>query len=170
MPPEVGPTPADFRAAASQFATGITVVTTVLHGVDHAMTVNSFTAVSLEPLLVLVCAERSTRFHDAVLGSRLWAVSVLPDTGQAHAAWLATKGRPLDGQLDRVAHTRGPLTGAAVLVGSLSVFECETYAEHDGGDHTIIVGRVLGTRVDDRETGPLVYHRGAYRTVADPPT
>ena len=64
------PSSADFRAAASQFATGITVVTTVLDGVDHAMTVNSFTSVSLDPLLVLVCAERSTRFHDAVLGSR----------------------------------------------------------------------------------------------------
>ena len=62
MPPTEGPTTVEFRAAASQFATGITVVTTVLHGVDHAMTVNSFTAVSLEPLLVLICADRSTRF------------------------------------------------------------------------------------------------------------
>ena len=166
MPPEVGAHAADFRAAASQFATGITVVTTVLHGVDHAMTVNSFTAVSLDPLLVLVCAERSTRFHDAVLGSRLWAVSVLPETGQAHAAWLATKGRPLEGQLDRVPHVRGPLTGAALLVGSLSVFECETYAEHDGGDHTIVVGRVWAPASTTGRPAPLVYHRGAYRTVA----
>jgi flavin reductase (DIM6/NTAB) family NADH-FMN oxidoreductase RutF len=169
VPPDEGPTSEQFRAAASQFATGITVVTTVLHGVDHAMTVNSFTAVSLDPLLVLVCAERSTRFHDAVLGSRSWAVSVLPETGQATAAWLATKGRPLAGQLDRVPHVRGELTGAAILLGSLSDFECETYAEYDGGDHTIVVGQVLGTRVDDRETGPLVYHRGHYRTVANPP-
>ena len=165
MPPTEGPSSADFRAAASQFATGITVVTTVLHGVDHAMTVNSFTAVSLRPQLVLICAERSTRFHDAVLGSRLWAVSVLPETAQASAAWLATKGRPLDGQLDRVPHARGRLTGAALLLGSLSVFECETYAEHDGGDHTIVVGRVMGTGVDDRESGALMYHRGSYRRV-----
>ncbi len=169
MPPAEGPTSAEFRGAASQFATGITVVTTLALGVDHAMTVNSFTAVSLDPALVLVCAERSTRFHDAVLTSRLWAVSVLPESGQATAAWLATKGRPLDGQLDRVAHVRGPLTGAAVLLGSLATFECETYAEHDGGDHTIVVGRVLGVTVGDRETGPLVYHRGAYRGVVDVP-
>jgi flavin reductase (DIM6/NTAB) family NADH-FMN oxidoreductase RutF len=165
VPPTEGPTTVEFRAAASQFATGITVVTTTLHGVDHAMTVNSFTAVSLDPLLVLICAERSTRFHDAVLSSRMWAVSVLPQTAQAAAAWLATKGRPLEGQLDRIAHVRGPLTGAAVLLGSLSAFECETYSEHDGGDHTIVVGRVLGTSVDDREAGPLVYHRGHYRRV-----
>jgi flavin reductase len=165
VPPTEGPTSVEFRAAASQFATGITVVTTVLQGVDHAMTVNSFTAVSLEPLLVLICAERSTRFHDAVLASRRWAVSVLPETAQATAAWLATKGRPLEGQLDRVPHVRGPMTGSALLQGSLSVFECETYAEHDGGDHTIVVGRVLGTRVDDREAGALVYHRGHYRRV-----
>ena len=165
MPPAEGPTSAEFRSAASQFATGITVVTTVVDGVDHAMTVNSFTAVSLDPVLVLVCAERSTRFHDAVLTSRRWAVSVLPETGQATAAWLATKGRPLEGQLDRVPHERGPWTGAALLLGSLSTFECETYAEHDGGDHTIVVGRVLGTTVGDREAGPLVYHRGQYRSV-----
>jgi flavin reductase (DIM6/NTAB) family NADH-FMN oxidoreductase RutF len=165
VPPPEGPTSVEFRAAASQFATGITVVTTVLHGVDHAMTVNSFTAVSLDPLLVLICAERSTRFHDAVLTSGRWAVSVLPETAQASAAWLATKGRPLEGQLDRVPHARGPLTGSALLAGSLSAFECETHAQHDGGDHTIVVGRVLGASVDDREAGPLVYHRGRYRRV-----
>ncbi len=167
MPSASPPSAADFRRAASQFATGITVVSTVFDGVDHAMTVNSFAAVSLDPMLVLVCAEHSTRFHDAVQGSRLWVVSVLPETAQASAAWLATKGRPLEGQLDRVPHVRGPLTGAAVLAGSLSAFECETYAEYDGGDHTIVVGRVLGTLVGDPQGEPLMYHRSHYRRLTD---
>ncbi len=168
MVPSAGPpSEADFRRAASQFATGITVVTTVLDGVDHAMTVNSFTAVSLDPMLVLVCAERSTRFHDAVLAARLWAVSVLPESALASAAWLATKGRPLEGQLDRIPHRRGPLTGAAVLDGSLSVFECRTTAELDGGDHTIVVGQVLGATVEDPTAEPLMYHRGHYRRLTD---
>jgi flavin reductase (DIM6/NTAB) family NADH-FMN oxidoreductase RutF len=161
------PSAAEFRHAASQFGTGITVVTTVLDGTDHAMTVNSFTAVSIDPLLVLVCAERSTRFHDAVLASRQWAVSVLPDTARDAAAWLATKGRPLEHQLDGLSHRHGPMTGAALLDGSLAVFECETYAEYDGGDHTIVVGRVVGTQVDDPRAGPLMYHRGGYRRLTD---
>jgi flavin reductase len=102
-----------------------------------------------------------------VLASRLWAVSVLPETARDSAAWLATKGRPLQGQLDRVAHARGELTGAAVLDGSLSVFECETTAEYDGGDHTIVVGLVVGARVDDPLGEPLMYHRGHYRRLTD---
>jgi len=160
----------EFRRAAAQFATGITVVTTVLDGLDHAMTVNAFTAVSLEPQLVLVCAERSTRFHDAVLASRSWAVSVLPADAREAAVWLATKGRPLLGQLDRVPHSRGPLTGAATLDGALSVFECRTHAEFDGGDHTIVVGRVVGVSVPGPARAPLMYHRGGYRHLAvEPP-
>jgi len=161
------PSAADFRRAASQFGTGITVATTILDGVDHAMTVNSFTAVSLEPLLVLVCADRSTRFHDAVLASRRWAVSVLPESARESAVWLASKGRRLEGQLDLVPHTRGPETGAALVDGSLAVFECETYAEYDGGDHTIVVGLVVGAQVGDSDGGPLMYHRGRYRRLTD---
>ena len=99
-------------------ANGITVVTTRLGAVDHAMTANSFTTVSLDPLLVLVCAERETRFLDAVLQSGQWAVSILDATGREAAVWFATKGRPLEGQLERVAYTRGPETGCAVLSGA----------------------------------------------------
>ena len=101
------PTAAEFRRAAGLFATGIAVVTTVVDGVDHAMTANSFTSVSLDPLLVLVCVERDTRFHDALLASGRWAVSVLDVSARDTAVWLATKGRPLEGQLDRVPHA-GP--------------------------------------------------------------
>jgi flavin reductase (DIM6/NTAB) family NADH-FMN oxidoreductase RutF len=162
-------TPQEFRRAASFLAAGITVVTTRLAEVDHAMTASSFTTVSLEPPLVLVCAERETRFLDAVLTSGQWAASVLDATSQDAAVWFATKGRPLDGQLDTVAHTRGPLTGSAVLSSALSVFECSTTATYDGGDHVIVVGQVLGVDVPARQeadrTGPLVHFRGRYITV-----
>jgi flavin reductase (DIM6/NTAB) family NADH-FMN oxidoreductase RutF len=157
----------EFRRAAGQFGTGITVVTTVLDGLDHAMTVNSFTAVSLEPMLVLVCAERETRFHDAVLASGRWAVSVLDVGAREAGVWLATKGRSLQGQLDRFPHTRGPLTGAAILDGSLSSFECHTQAEHDAGDHTIVIGRVVAVAVPGPDRQPLMYHRGRYRRLAE---
>ena len=112
MPP---PTTQDFRRAAGFLANGITVVTTRLGHVDHAMTANSFTTVSLAPLLVLVCAERETRFLDAVLQSGSWAVSILDASARPTAVWFATKGRPLEGQLADVPHRRGPETGAALL-------------------------------------------------------
>lgn len=167
------PTSEDLRAAAGRFATGVVVVTAVApDGTDHAMTANAFASVSLDPLLVLVCVERGTRFHDAVLGAQGWAVSVLPEWATATAAWFATKGRPLAGQLDRVAHRRGRVTPAAVLDGALAVLECHTWAVHPGGDHTILVGEVVGIDLPDSADGaggPLVFYRSGYRALGGAP-
>jgi flavin reductase (DIM6/NTAB) family NADH-FMN oxidoreductase RutF len=159
---------AAFRRAAGQFASGIVVVATPS---GHAMTVSAFTSVSLDPPLVLFCAEKVARFHDAVLAAGAWAVSVLAEDDEKTARWLATRGRPLEGQLDGVAHHPGPATGAPVLDDALSVLECQTTAVHDGGDHTIVVGRVTavtGPRdpADPRGRpahGPLVHYSGGYR-------
>ena len=127
---------ADFRRVAGQFASGIMVVTTRLDGVDHAMTVTAFASVSLEPQRVLFCAEKIARFHDAVLAAGIWAVSVLDEDAEKTARWLATRGRPLDGQLAGIAHHPGPQTGSPVLDDALGAIECRTTAVHDGGDHS----------------------------------
>ena len=154
-----------FRQAAGQFASGIVVVTT--RG-GHAMTVSAFTSVSLDPPLVLFCAEKIARFHDAVLAEGSWAVSILAEDDEKAARWLATRGRPLDGQLDGVAHHPGPVTGAPVLDDALAVLECRTAAVHDGGDHSIVVGRVDGVAgtAGPAARGPLVHYSGAYRRLS----
>lgn len=151
-----------FRKAMGRFPTGVTVVTTTHAGLDHAMTANSFTSVSLEPPLVLFCVEREARFHEAVEAAGVWSVNVLDDSARAVAAWLATRGRPLHGQLERLAHRRGPLTGTALLDQSLATLECRTVALHPGGDHTIFVGEVLGLELAESGAGALVYYRGQY--------
>lgn len=135
-------TPAALRSAMRHWVTGVAIVTTVVDGVDHAMTVNSLTSVSLDPPLALVCVEHSTRFHDAVLASGRWAVSVLDGDSADVAAWLATRGRPLEGQLDRAPHRRGQ-GGIALLTGALAWLECVTESVYPGGDHVIVVGRVV---------------------------
>jgi flavin reductase (DIM6/NTAB) family NADH-FMN oxidoreductase RutF len=164
---------AAFRRAAGQFPAGIVVVSTSLDGNGHAMTVSAFTSVSLEPRLVLFCAEKIARFHDAVLEAGFWAVCVLDQESEKIARWLATRGRPLEGQLDTIAHRPGPLTGAPILDGVLAAMECRTTAVHDGGDHSIVVGEVLGVSEPvngDGEagggTGPLIHHVGRYRRLA----
>jgi len=157
-----------FRQAAGRFATGICVATTVDAGIDHAMTVNAFTSVSLEPLLVLVCVELEARFHDAVIGSGFWGMSVLDETARPVADWLATRGRPLHGQLDRIPHHRGPVTGTALLDQSLASMECRTTAVHPGGDHSIVVGEVVHVEVNPQPRGALIYHRAAYRKLPPP--
>jgi flavin reductase len=155
-----------FRRAMARFATGVTVVTTLSRGIDHAMTANAFTSVSLDPLLVLLCVEQDARFHDAVEEAGVWSVSILDDTARPAAAWLATRGRPLHGQLDRVPHHRGPLTGTALLDQSLATLECRTTAMHPAGDHTIVVGEVLSVELPDAPSGTLLYHRGRYSHLA----
>ena len=158
---------AAFRRAASRFASGIVVVSTSLDGVSHAMTATAFTAVSLEPLLVLVCAEKIARFHDAVLASGTWAVSVLGEESEKAAAWLATRGRPLEGQLDAFRHHAGPATGAPILDDAITALECRTSAVHDGGDHSIVVGEVVAV-TEPRATGaPLLYYASRYRRLRD---
>jgi len=154
---------ASLRRALGRFATGVCVATTVHREVDHAMTVSAFTSVSLEPPLVLVCVELEARFHEAVTASGLWAVSVLQADARPAAEWLSTRGRPLHGQLNRVPHRRGPLTGAALLEQSLAAMECRTEAIHPGGDHSIVVGEVIGVWIRANTGGPLLYHRGDYR-------
>jgi flavin reductase (DIM6/NTAB) family NADH-FMN oxidoreductase RutF len=153
---------ASFRQAAGQFASGIVVVTT---SSGHAMTVSAFASVSLDPPLVLFCAEKIARFHDAVLAAGSWAVSILAGDAEKTARWLATRGRPLEGQLEGLAQHPGPVTGAPVLEDALAVLECATTAVHDGGDHTIVVGLVVAVAVpaEPPSGGPLVHYAGTYR-------
>jgi flavin reductase len=158
-------TEALFRRTAGRFATGVCAVTTRDAGIDHAMTVNTFTSVSLEPLLVLVCVEIEARFHDAVLDAGVWGVSVLDATARPVAEWLATRGRPLHGQLDRVPHHHGPATGVALLEQSVGTLECRTTAVYPGGDHTILLGEVVAVAVPPDAGAPLVWHRGGYHRI-----
>ena len=171
-PADPGVTPGEppdqdaYRQAFGQFATGIAVVAATTGGVTHAMTVSALTSVSLDPLLVLVCVDREARFHDAVLSAGTWAVSVLTEDHEKTARWLATRGRPADGQLDEHPHHPGPVTGHPILDDALASLECRTYATHPGGDHTILVGQVLsvtGPPPGTESPGPLLYHAGRYR-------
>lgn len=154
---------AHFRKVIGRFATGIAVVTTRDGDVDHAMTVNSLTSVSLDPLLVLFCAEKVARFHDAVLRAGDWAVSLLGEHDEPASRWFAHRGRPLEDQLGAVAHVPAPLTGAPVLTGAIGVLECRTRAVYDGGDHTIVLGDVLAASAPDGAARPLLHFQGSYR-------
>ncbi len=157
--------PFAFRRVIGHFATGVTVVTTVVDDLDHAMTASAFTSVSLAPTLVLVCVDKDARFHDAVLNSGQWGVSILSADDRRAAEWLATQGRPLIGQLDRYEHHRGHATGAALLDTAIAWLECRTTAVYDGGDHDIVLGAVHGLALNRNHdhARPLLYYRGRYR-------
>ncbi len=164
--PPLDATEAQFRLAMGRFASGVTVVTTVVDGAEHAMTASSVCSVSVEPLLFLVCIERDARFHDAVVGAGVLALNILSADQRAVSEWLATRGRPVHGQLERVPHVPGPATGAPLLAGVQASIEGRIDAVHAAGDHSIIVAEALAVVLDPRPPEPLLHYRSGYRALA----
>jgi len=149
----------------SRYATGVVVVTTCADGVDHAMTANSFTSVSLAPPLVLVCVDRDSRFDEAIASTNCWAVSILPEGAAEVARWFATRGRPLQNQFEGVPATRGH-DGALLVDGALGHLECTTERLEPAGDHDILLGRVTHLHrppPDSAKMGPLLYFDHEFR-------
>jgi flavin reductase (DIM6/NTAB) family NADH-FMN oxidoreductase RutF/pimeloyl-ACP methyl ester carboxylesterase len=148
-----------FRDALGCFATGVTVVTAIgADGVPIGLTANSFTSVSLYPPLLLVCIANNAGSAPALREAKRFAVNVLQIGQQPTSNRFAGKGE------DRFATTPWEVGeyGTPVLTGSLSSFECESQDIHDGGDHFILVGRVLKAIFEPRRD-PLLYFRGKYR-------
>jgi flavin reductase len=139
------------RRVYGAFATGVTVVTVGGQN-PHAMTANSFTAVSLDPALVLVCVERNAIMHRALLDGRNFGVSVLASDQEEVALYFADRRRPLGAaQFEYGTWRKGEHTGAPLLAGAVAHLECELWRAYDGGDHTIFLGRLLALErhVDD---------------------
>lgn len=154
-----------YRAAMRRLVTGVCIVTARHGGIAHAMTASAVTSVSLDPMLLLVCVETEARFHDAIEAADGFGVSILAADQRWVADWLATRGRPLHGQLDRVPHTTGPLTGAALVDGALAAVECRRVAAHPGGDHTIFVGEVVHVDLPAASAPALIHHRSRFGQV-----
>ena len=148
-----------FRDALGCFATGVTVVTAMCpDGSPIGLTANSFTSVSLDPPMLLVCIANNAGSAPYLQGAERFAVNVLQIGQQPTSNRFAGKGE------DRFGVTPWEVGeyGTPVLTGSLSSFECARDAVHDGGDHFILVGRVLKAIFEPRRD-PLLYFRGKYR-------
>lgn len=155
-------TPDEFRAALSRFPSGITVVTsTDSSGVPHGITVSAFCSVSLEPPLVLVCIEKSTGSHRALLERGVFVVNFL------------AAGQDVISERFSLTHidkfedvsSRDGIGGVPVLEDALVALECRLHSSCDGGDHTIFVGEVEDVTI--RDGAPLVYFHGGYRDLLD---
>jgi flavin reductase (DIM6/NTAB) family NADH-FMN oxidoreductase RutF len=148
-----------FRDALGCFATGVTIITAIApDGKPIGLTANSFTSVSLDPPLLLVCVANNAGSAAVLQQAERFAVNVLQIGQQPTSNRFAGKGE------DRFANTPWEVGefGTPVLTGSLSSFECARDAVHEGGDHFILVGRVLKAMFEPRRD-PLLYFRGKYR-------
>ncbi|MDH2428369.1 flavin reductase family protein [Sphaerisporangium sp. TRM90804] len=157
--------PKMLRRAFGSFATGVTVVTTG-GPVPHAMTANSFTSVSLEPPLVLICVDRGALMHEHLTSNGYFGVSVLASHQEGVAMHFANRWRTLGAaQFDEVDWTPGRTTGVPMLDGTLASFECELWRTYDGGDHTIFIGRIVSLHQQTDRDALLVF-KGRFREIS----
>ena len=149
--------------------TGVTIVTTRgENGAPVGLTANSFTSVSLEPPLVLVCVDKRLRSYPAFRVGGHYAIHVLREDQAELSTRFATSGAD---KFEGVRCRRG-LGGVPILPGYLALFECEIAQAHEAGDHAIFVGEVLRVEVPPGDLPPLGFLRGKYveahRPVAGP--
>ena len=158
--PRKGVGPQAFLRACAQFATGVAVTTVCdASGTPHGMTVNSFTSVSLQPPLVLVCIDLKARALDHFRRSEFFAINILRETQQDLSMRFARAGEDRFGVVEWYpGDTRMPL-----IPDSLAFIECTVFQRVQSGDHTILIGEVISaTRHEGR---PLLYFSSSYRTL-----
>ena len=151
----------EFRGTLGQFASGVVVATGYLRGDPAGFAAQSFTSLSLDPPLVALCPAKSSTSWPKLRASGNFCINILASDQQSISDLFAQSGA------DKFANLgwRAGSTGSPVLDGVLAYIDCELVDEHDGGDHTIAVGRVrdLGVLAPDKE--PLVFFRGAYEAL-----
>lgn len=156
---KAGSDPRTLRDAMGCFATGVTIVTSLdAAGVPVGLTANSFTSVSLDPPLLLVCIANTAGTAPALRTAGHFGVNVLQIGQQPASNRFASRGE------DRFANLPWApgQTGVPLLGGSLVSFECQREAVHEAGDHFILVGRVVRAQFEPHRD-PLLYFRGKYR-------
>ena len=150
-----------FRDSMGRFATGVTVMTTRGEGIaPMGMTVNSFSSLSLEPPLVMWNIQRQSECLPAFARAPGFAANILGCDQEAISRRFAQQG---DHSLDPLEYRIGR-SGQPVLKGCLASFECQLWRRYEGGDHIIIIGRVI--EMEARPTGkPLLFYSGQYHEI-----
>lgn len=152
----------DFKLALAQFAAAVTVVTS--KGDDGQLggiTVTAFSSLSLDPPLVLICIDKRARMHDRLDNAGHYIVNILAEDQEAVSNRFASRNEdPFAG----IEYEPG-LGGAPKLAGTVASIECRIVDRLKGGDHTIYVGEVDSSHVDESKS-PLLYGRGGYKRLA----
>jgi flavin reductase (DIM6/NTAB) family NADH-FMN oxidoreductase RutF len=157
--------PVTFRRVTGAFATGVTVITVEREpGLVHGMTANSFTSVSLDPLLVLVCVDHDARLLSFLKSQRRFGVSILREGQQALSEYFAKIEQTPEEHARLGIRYKWTSSGIPLLDDTLAELACNVVGEHPAGDHTIFIGEVESMECHDGE--PLLFHRGQYRRLA----
>ena len=156
--------PQSLRDALRFWTTGVSIVAAAHQGQRHGMTVNSFASISLEPPLVLVSLEKSTRTHDLVTAAGAYAVSILGQGHQALSDRFAGRETEESDRFLGIETVEGP-SGSPVLADALAAFDCRLDSTYDAGTHSLLIGRVVALAQRDGQE-PLLYFNRDYRRLA----
>jgi 3-hydroxy-9,10-secoandrosta-1,3,5(10)-triene-9,17-dione monooxygenase reductase component len=150
--------PRVFRTAMGQFSTGIVVATGCLDGKPAGFAAQSFVSLSLDPPLIALCPGKSSTSWPKLRDSGHFCINILSDEQKPLCDHFAMSGG------DKFADLtwRAGVSGSPVLADVLAYVDCKLEAEHDAGDHTIAVGRVLDFKLLAAEDSPLLFFRGGY--------
>ena len=152
--------PNGFRNALGSFPTGVTVITTKdADGNLYGVTANSFNSVSLDPPLVLWSIGKTSTSYQAFMDAEFWNVHILAADQQAASNNFASKGGDKFVDIDFLIAANG----APIVANCSAVMQCQTEHQYQGGDHIILVGRVL--EFSDSGKEPLAFHRGRYASI-----
>ena len=164
MPPL---TALEFRRALGQYSTGVTVVTVEREpGLVHGMTANSFTSVSLDPMLILVCVDQRAKMLSLLHKKKRFGISVLKEGQEAISEYFAKSEQSAEAEQRLLIRYRWTPGGVPLLEGTLLHLTCTLVASHIAGDHTIFVGEVDSAAIHEGE--PLLFFRGEYRSIVRP--
>jgi flavin reductase (DIM6/NTAB) family NADH-FMN oxidoreductase RutF len=156
-----------FKQVMRRFATGVMVLTVRNGGEMHAMTANAVTSVSLNPLLMLVCIEKSAHSHELVHAAGAFALNILSERqrelGERFAYDREARSHP-----ESLVEGYAGQTGALILQDSLGFLECRVTAEYRAGDHTIFIGQVVNAQLNETASGPLLYYGGRWPSLKGP--
>ncbi|MGB7729943.1 MAG: flavin reductase family protein [Candidatus Acidiferrum sp.] len=158
--------PGFFRRVMGSFPTGITVITAEREpGQVHGMTANTFTSVSLDPLLILVCVDQNAHLLGHVKAQRRFGVNILRDTQRQISELFAKPHQDVAEEERLGVRFRWTASGIPLLEDALAHLGCNVVAQYMSGDHTIFVAEVESLEL--KEGMPLVYHRGKYHGLGE---
>jgi flavin reductase (DIM6/NTAB) family NADH-FMN oxidoreductase RutF len=152
--------PSDFKNALSAWASGVSVVTVNEGGMFYGLTVSSFSSLSLDPPLVLVCLSNNNRLPEMIQEAGTFSVSILERAQEDASTLFASRGREPTPDIAELG-CRLTDTGAPVVDGAMGWVACRLHNSIEQGDHTIFVGEVIEASADP-EGKPLLYFRRAY--------
>jgi 4-nitrophenol 2-monooxygenase / 4-nitrocatechol 4-monooxygenase, reductase component len=153
--------PLEFRRVLGHFPTGVSVITTVHDGQLHGMTANSFTSVSLDPMLVLACLACGARTALAIQSAGHFAVNILAEDQEEVSQRFAKPGQDHFDGLDVIRAHRG----LPLIPGALAYLVCSVEDVVQAGDHDIVLGRVEDCQASRNGASPLVFFKGGYSSL-----